>query len=50
MTDNNFFNSEVFKDLASFKSASDVIVANRLTEDLADVTEKLFTRDLFNEN
>ena len=47
---NEFFNSEVVKDLATFKSASDVIVANRLTEDLADVTEKVFTRDLFYEN
>jgi UDPglucose 6-dehydrogenase len=50
MLDSNFFNFKVFKDLASFKSTSDVIVANRLTEDLEDVTEKVFTRDLFNEN
>jgi UDPglucose 6-dehydrogenase len=47
---NDFLNSEVVKDLASFKSASDLIVANRFTEDLADVTEKVFTRDLFYEN
>jgi UDPglucose 6-dehydrogenase len=50
MPDSDFCNSEVFKDLASFKSVSDLIVANRLTEDLADVTEKVFTRDLFYEN
>ena len=50
ISNNEFFNSEVVKDLATFKSASDVIVANRLTEDLADVTEKVFTRDLFYEN
>ena len=43
-----FFNSEVIKDLEVFKEMSDIIVANRLSEDLADVKNKVFTRDIFN--
>ena len=46
----NFFNSEVLTDLLQFKSSSDLIVANRVTAELADVAEKVFTRDLFHEN
>lgn len=42
-----FSSLEVMTDLAAFKAASDVIVANRLTADLADVGDKVFTRDLF---
>lgn len=42
-----FFNSRVVADLEEFKSASDVIVANRWSLDLADVAEKVYTRDIF---
>ena len=46
--EDTFFNSEVLKDLGVFKEMSDIIIANRLSEDLADVKDKVFTRDLFN--
>lgn len=48
MTEDTFFNSRVIRDFEAFKSESDVILANRMTPDLADVTDKVFTRDLFN--
>lgn len=42
-----FFHSRVVEDLAAFKREADVIVANRITEEIEDVREKLFSRDLF---
>jgi len=42
-----FYHSKVVKDLAHFKRMSDIIVANRLSEELTDVSEKIYTRDLY---
>ncbi|HWU32533.1 MAG TPA: nucleotide sugar dehydrogenase [Marmoricola sp.] len=42
-----FFNSKVINDLEKFKKKADVIVANRLTEDLDDVVDKVYTRDIY---
>ena len=47
LTEDKFFNSQVIQDLEVFKSMSDVIVANRLSDDIKDVSYKVFTRDLF---
>ncbi len=44
----DFFNSKVFNDLETFKKLSDVIVANRLSDEIKDVVEKVYTRDIFN--
>lgn len=47
LKEETFFNSEVINDLDTFKKLSDVIVANRSNEELSDVKEKIYTRDLF---
>ncbi len=47
MQDESFFGSRVMHDLAAFKAESDVILANRSSSDLVDVSDKVFTRDLF---
>ena len=44
----HFFNSKVIKDLSKFKDISDLIIANRLTNDILDVQHKVYTRDIFN--
>ena len=46
-TDSELFRSEVVEDLQAFKKKSDIIVANRMSSELMDVKEKIFTRDLF---
>uniref|UniRef100_UPI004048DC07 nucleotide sugar dehydrogenase n=1 Tax=Aliarcobacter sp. TaxID=2321116 RepID=UPI004048DC07 len=48
LDEDNFFNSRVIKDINEFKAISDVIVANRLSENLLNVKEKVYTRDIFN--
>lgn len=47
LDESEFFNSKVFKDLEEFKKLSDVIVTNRLSSDLDDVMNKVYTRDIF---
>ena len=50
LKDSHFFNSPVEKDLGNFKASADMIIANRMVPDLEDVTEKVFTRDLFGDD
>lgn len=47
LADPTFFGSEVTHDLAAFKERCDLIVANRWSDELADVAGKVYTRDLF---
>lgn len=47
LPENEFFNSWVIKDLDEFKQMSDAIVANRLSDEIKDVIDKVYTRDLF---
>ncbi len=50
LREEDFFRSRVVRDLQYFKDNSDLIVANRLTDDIRDVAGKVFTRDLFGED
>ena len=45
-----FFRSKVVNDLAAFKQQSSLIIANRITDDIQDVKEKIYTRDLFGQD
>ena len=47
LEEDEFFRSKVIRDLTEFKSQADIILANRLTEEIMDVKEKIYTRDLF---
>ncbi|MDY0052363.1 MAG: nucleotide sugar dehydrogenase [Aliarcobacter sp.] len=48
LEENEFFNSKVIKNLDDFKNICDVIVANRLSENIMDIKDKVYTRDIFN--
>ncbi|EJF07450.1 nucleotide sugar dehydrogenase [Thiovulum sp. ES] len=50
LEEDTFFNSRVIRDLEEFKNISDVIVANRKSDDLKDVEEKIYSRDIFGAN
>ncbi len=50
LKEEEFFHSKVINDLEKFKEISDVIVANRLSDDIRDVEAKVYTRDLFGDN
>ena len=47
LTEETFYNSKVIRDLDEFKAMSDVIVSNRLSKELFDVEDKVYTRDLY---
>ncbi|MER2041337.1 nucleotide sugar dehydrogenase [Desemzia incerta] len=50
LKEDEFYHSRVIRDLEEFKKISDVIVTNRFTEELADIEDKVYTRDLYHDN
>lgn len=50
LEENTFFRSAVINDLETFKQKADVVLANRLTDDIMDIREKVYTRDLFGQD
>ena len=48
LLEKDFFHSKVINDLKKFKKLSDIIIANRMTDEIKDVEKKIYTRDLFN--
>ena len=50
LTESEFFHSRVVNDLVAFKRQADLILANRITDDISDVASKVYSRDLYGEN
>lgn len=50
LTEDSFFASEVIKELDVFKARADIVLANRVTEDIVDIKDKIYTRDLFGQD
>ncbi|HFF8711520.1 TPA: UDP-glucose 6-dehydrogenase, partial [Enterococcus faecium] len=50
LDEDEFYHSQVLKDINEFKNISDVIVSNRFEDILKDVEEKVYTRDIFGDN
>ena len=50
LKETTFFKSEVISDLTLFKESCDLIIVNRASEELNDVTEKIYTRDIFGQD
>ena len=50
LQEEKFYNSKVIKDLNEFKELAEIIVTNRITSELDDVSDKIYSRDLFHEN
>ena len=48
LKEEQFYNSKVIKSLEEFKKLSDIIIANRITEEIKDIESKVYTRDIFN--
>jgi UDPglucose 6-dehydrogenase len=47
LKEETFYNSEVIKDFEEFKKRSDIIITNRMHQELRDVLDKVYTRDLY---
>ncbi len=50
LTEDSFFNSQVVSSLEEFKAMSDIVLANRITDEIKDVCDKVYTRDLFGQD